>query len=276
LSRPARAPRAGRARLDQLLVDRGLVDTRAAAARLILAGRVRLDGEPADKAGRLCRADQAVSLTVVSPYVGRGGEKLAAALDGFAVDPRDRVCLDVGASTGGFTDCLLQRGARRVYAVDVGYGQLHPRLRGEPRVVVLEGVNARHLDPATLPVRPSLATVDVSFISLEKVLGPVVACLGPGGPGDLVVLVKPQFEVGRGRVGKGGVVRERQRHREVLGRLVRFAAVAGLTPRGVLASPLRGAKGNREFFLHLQPGGDGAPPAPTGLDAAIEAAVETI
>lgn len=261
-------------RLDELVMARGLAGTRAEAARLILAGRVRLAGERADKAGRGVRADDPVELVAVAPYVGRGGEKLEAALDAFGVSPRDRVCLDAGASTGGFTDCLLGRGARHVHAVDVGHGQLHPRLRSDPRVSVLEGVNARGLEPGWLDAAPSLATVDVAFISLEKVLPAVVACLVPPGPGaipDVVALVKPQFEVGRGQVGKGGVVRDPERHRAVLARLAALAVARGWGPRGVVASPLRGSKGNREFFLHLQPGS--APMPAGGLEASIERAV---
>jgi 23S rRNA (cytidine1920-2'-O)/16S rRNA (cytidine1409-2'-O)-methyltransferase len=257
-------------RLDQLLVERGLAESRAQALRLVLAGRVRLDGAPADKPGRLCRADAPIQLTAVSPYVGRGGEKLAAALDAFAVDPTDRVCLDVGASTGGFTDCLLQKGARRVYAVDVGHGQLHPRIAADPRVSVLAGVNARSLSPSRLDERPSLATVDVSFISLTKVLAAVAACLD--GRQEILALAKPQFEVGRGRVGKGGVVRDVAGHREVLQRLAAFAAAHGFAARGVVASPLRGAKGNREFFLHLGVGATPLPPA--ALETAIETALD--
>jgi len=252
-----------------LMVDRGLAATRAEAGRLILAGRVRLGGKPADKAGRLTRADATLELISASPFVGRGGEKLAAALKAFAVSAAGRLCLDVGASTGGFTDCLLQRGARRVYAVDVGRGQLDPRLRVNPRVTVLEGVNARRLDPDWLEEPASLATIDVSFISLEKILPAVVACLAP--TGDLVVLVKPQFEVGRGQVGKGGVVRDVRLHREVIVRVGAFAQTLGLRLRGVVASPLRGPKGNREFFLHL----DRDSPGPPGdaLESAISDAV---
>ncbi|MBI3455162.1 MAG: TlyA family RNA methyltransferase [Candidatus Rokubacteria bacterium] len=260
-----------RVRLDQLLVERNLAGTRAEAARLILADRVRLGGQRADKAGQLCRADAAVNLVTVSPYVGRGGEKLAAALDAFGITPRGRVCLDVGASTGGFTDCLLQRGARRVYAVDVGHGQLHPRIRSDARVTVLDGLNARNLDASRLDQPVTLATIDVSFISLEKVLLPVAASLAADAPSDIVALVKPQFEVGRGRVGKGGVVRDSRRHGEVLLRLAAFASAHGLAPRGVVASPLRGAKGNREFFLHLGCGSGAAPVA--ALEAAVDAAV---
>jgi 23S rRNA (cytidine1920-2'-O)/16S rRNA (cytidine1409-2'-O)-methyltransferase len=255
-------------------VARGLAATRAEAARLILAGRVRLGGERADKAGRSVRADAPVELIAAARYVGRGGEKLEAALDAFGVSPRGRVCLDVGASTGGFTDCLLGRGARHVYAVDVGHGQLHPRLRSDPRVTVLEGVNARELAPGRFDPAPSLATVDVAFISLERVLPAVVACLVPPGPGaapEVVALVKPQFEVGRGQVGKGGVVRDRAQHRGVLERLTALAVAEGWGPRGIAASPLRGPKGNREFFLHLQPGTAGA--AAGGLEASIERAL---
>jgi len=271
--RPAadRAPKPGRLRLDALLVARGLAATRAEAARLIMAGRVRLGGQPSDKPGRLVRDDAAVALVATSPYVSRGGEKLAAALAAFGTSPRERVCLDVGASTGGFTDCLLQHGARHVYAVDVGHGQLHPRLRADPRVTVLEGFNARSLDPAAFDPAPSLASVDVSFISLEKVLPAVAACLDSAGPSDILALVKPQFEVGRGQVGKGGVVRDASRHREVLVRLAGFAAAHGLAPRGLVASPLRGPKGNREFFLHLEPGG--APRPRAALEAAIDVVV---
>lgn len=265
--------RGSRARVDELLVERGLAATRAEAARLILAGRVRLGGRPAGKAGRLAPADAALDLIAVSPYVGRGGEKLAAALEGLGVRVGGRVCLDVGASTGGFTDCLLQRGARRVYAVDVGRGQLHARLRVEPRVTVMEGVNARTLEPERFADLPSLATIDVSFISLEKVLPVTAACLAPApdAPAEVVALVKPQFEVGRGQVGKGGVVRDSRRHREVLLRLAAFTAARGLAPRGVTASPLRGPKGNREFFLHLVR--DAEPLAADALEAAVDAAV---
>jgi 23S rRNA (cytidine1920-2'-O)/16S rRNA (cytidine1409-2'-O)-methyltransferase len=236
-------------RLDELLVARGLAASRAEAARLILAGRVRAAGAPADKAGRRLPDDAPVELVQVSPYVGRGGEKLAGALAALGVAVAGRVCLDVGASTGGFTDCLLAHGARLVYAVDVGHGQLHPRLRGDPRVVVLERVNARHLDPARFAVRPTLATVDVSFVSLGKVLPAVAACLAD--PGEIVALVKPQFEVGRALVGKGGVVRDPARHAEAIRGVAASAGGIGLQVAGVVASALRGPKGNREFFVLL-------------------------
>jgi 23S rRNA (cytidine1920-2'-O)/16S rRNA (cytidine1409-2'-O)-methyltransferase len=268
---PTRPRRPGRLRLDELVVARGLAASRAEATRLILAGRVRLDGALADKAGRLVRADAGVALLAAAPYVSRGGEKLAGALDALRVSPQDRVCLDVGASTGGFTDCLLTRGARHVHAVDVGRGQLHPRLRADPRVSVHEQVNARALDPAAFEPSPSLATVDVAFISLDRVLPAVAACLSGAGPArEILALVKPQFEVGRGRVGKGGVVRDAAQHREVLRRLSAFAAGRGLAPQGVVASPLRGPKGNREFFLHLRPGAPAMEPG--ALEAAIDAA----
>jgi len=250
---PSTVRRTPRVRLDRLLTERGLAASREEAQRLILAGRVRVDGRPVDKAGTPVRGDAELGVLGRSPYVGRGGEKLEAALGAFGVDAAGKVCLDVGASTGGFTHCLLLHGARRVYAVDVGRGQLHPLLRGDPRVVALEGVNARALTPALFPEPPELATVDVAFISLEKVLPAVAGCLAPAG--EIVALVKPQFEVGRGRVGKGGVVRDPGRHREVLERVAAFALAHGLGVRGVAVSPLRGPKGNREFFLRLRTSG---------------------
>jgi 23S rRNA (cytidine1920-2'-O)/16S rRNA (cytidine1409-2'-O)-methyltransferase len=261
----------GRIRLDELVVLSGLAGTRSEAERLILAGRVRLAGVPVAKAGQRVPPDATLELVPAMPYVSRGGEKLAGALDDLHVSPRERVCLDVGASTGGFTDCLLTRGARHVHAVDVGHGQLHPRLRDDRRVSVYERVNARALDPAAFEPRPSLATVDVAFISLDRVLPAVAACLARMDlAADILALVKPQFEVGRGRVGKGGVVRDAGQHRDVLRRLSAFAAEHGLAPQGVVASRLRGPKGNREFFLHLRPGGPAM--APGALEAAIDAA----
>jgi 23S rRNA (cytidine1920-2'-O)/16S rRNA (cytidine1409-2'-O)-methyltransferase len=266
----ATARRTGaRVRLDELLVARGLAESRAAAARLILAGRVRLAGGAAAKAGALVAPDAALELVEAAPYVSRGGEKLAGALAAFGLALADRVCLDVGASTGGFTDALLARGARRVYAVDVGRGQLHPRLRGDPRVVVLEGVNARRLDAARLDPAPTLATVDVSFISLEKVLPAVAASLAA--PGQIVALVKPQFEVGRGRVGKGGVVRDPALHREAVRQVAAAAGRLGLAVAGVAPSPLRGPKGNREFFLLLARDPD---PRAALVGAALETALD--
>ena len=231
------------------LVTRGLAPTREKAARLIMAGHVEVDGRRADKAGAL--VEDSVPLAVSAPpkFVSRGGDKLAPVLDAFGVSPRGRICLDVGASTGGFTQCLLERGASRVYAVDAGHGQLDAALRADGRVVVMEKTNARHLVAAAFPDPPELATVDVSFISLEKVLPAVYRVLAPAG--EAVTLVKPQFEVGRGMVGKGGVVRDPSYHHAVVTRVARFAVLHGWHVRGVAASPLKGPKGNREFFLLL-------------------------
>jgi 23S rRNA (cytidine1920-2'-O)/16S rRNA (cytidine1409-2'-O)-methyltransferase len=238
-----------RERLDRLLVTRGLSESREKAARLILAGEVFVDGARVDKAGALVDGEAEIDVRGRSPYVSRGGEKLAHALDVFGVTPNGRTCLDVGASTGGFTDCLLQRGAARVYAVDVGTAQLDVTLRKDARVVVMEQINARTLDPRLFDEPPTLATVDVAFISLEKVLPATFGVLARRA--ELVPLVKPQFEVGRAAVGKGGVVRDPARHREVLTRIARFAVLRGWHVQGVTPSPLRGPKGNREFFLHL-------------------------
>lgn len=245
----AAGPASGRERLDRLLVARGLAQSREQAARLILAGRVFVDGQRVDKAGRPVGAGAAVEITARPPFVSRGGEKLAHALEAFGISVAGRTCLDVGASTGGFTHCLLSRGAARVYAVDVGKGQLDAGLRADPRVVLMEKTNARTLTPALFPLEPDLATVDVAFISLEKVLRAVMGALAD--PGEAVLLVKPQFEVGKGQVGKGGVVRDPTRHQAVLGRLARFAILHGWHVLGLAASPLTGPKGNREFLLYL-------------------------
>jgi 23S rRNA (cytidine1920-2'-O)/16S rRNA (cytidine1409-2'-O)-methyltransferase len=251
VTRTSAPPRTARVRLDQLLVDRGLVESRARAQALLMSGRVRVgagDGARLDrKPGDLVGADIPVEVAVPLPYVSRGGEKLAAALDTFAVDPAGLVCLDVGASTGGFTDALLQRGAIRVHAIDVGRGQLAEALRRDARVVSRERTNARELTPELLGEHVALAVVDVSFISLALVLRPVAACLVPGGA--VVALVKPQFEAGRGRA-PGGVVRDPAVHREVLAAALAHARAAGLVPVGLAESPLRGPAGNREFFLH--------------------------
>jgi 23S rRNA (cytidine1920-2'-O)/16S rRNA (cytidine1409-2'-O)-methyltransferase len=246
-----------RQRLDQLVVERGLAESRSRAQALILAGKVRVgegDGARSDhKAGDLVPADATISLAEREPYVSRGGHKLAAALDAFGIDPAGLVCVDVGASTGGFTDVLLQRGAARVYAVDVGRGQLAEALRHEPRVVSMERVNARSLTAESLGEPVDLAVVDVSFISLALVLGPVVATLRDGPQPPIVALVKPQFEVGRGRTDHG-VVRDRGVHREVLERVVDVAATLGLGARAVIASPILGPEGNREFLIELHRG----------------------
>jgi 23S rRNA (cytidine1920-2'-O)/16S rRNA (cytidine1409-2'-O)-methyltransferase len=269
---PAGTVRPGRIRLDELLVAQGLASSRAEAARLILAGQVRLPGGLVAKAGRLVAPDTTVERVAPMPFVSRGGEKLDAALAALDVAVAGRVCLDVGASTGGFTDCLLARGALRVHAVDVGHGQLHPRLRGEPRVVVSEGVNARHLAPDRFPERPTLATVDVSFISLEKVLPAVAGCLAD--PAEIVALVKPQFEVGRGQVGKGGVVRGWEARRGAVRAVAAAAARIDLRTGGVTASVLHGPKGNREVFLHLARDlGSRCPLEGATLEAALAGAV---
>ena len=251
------AAKVGRSRLDELLVERGLASSRTRAQALILAGQVRVgEGDAARldrKAGDLVASDTPVAVTERDPYVSRGGHKLAAALDAFVIDPAGRICLDAGASTGGFTDVLLQRGATRVYAVDVGRGQLAESLRQDERVVSLERTNARSLTPSSLPEPIDLAVIDVSFISLGLVLGPIASTLRPGSDAPIVALVKPQFEAGRGRTDHG-VVRDPAIHREVLERVVEAAQALGLGARAVIASPILGPEGNREFFLHLQAG----------------------
>ncbi|HYK43023.1 MAG TPA: TlyA family RNA methyltransferase [Thermoanaerobaculia bacterium] len=235
-----------RQRLDLLLVARGLAPTREKAQGLILAGLVEVDGRRSEKAGAPVSEDADVRVGgPLHPYVSRGGIKLAAALDAFAIDPRGLVCADIGASTGGFTDCLLQRGAARVYAVDVGYGQLDAGLRGDPRVVVLEKVNARALSEVHLPEPVALAAVDLSFISVRKVLPALIPRLAP--VAAVVVLVKPQFEAGRSEVGKGGIVRDPAIRERVVREVGEFAAGIGLAIVGVVPSPIRGARGNQEY-----------------------------
>lgn len=247
--------RPARVRLDQLLVERGLVASRSRAQALILAGQVRVgEGDAARrdlKPGDPVDAAATVTLAERDPYVSRGGHKLAAALDAFRIDPAGLVAIDVGASTGGFTDVLLQRGARHVYAVDVGRGQLADGLRRDPRVTSMERTNARTLTASTLPEPADLAVIDVSFISLDKVLGPVAATLAATAP--IVALVKPQFEAGRGRTDHG-VVRDPGIHREVLERVAEHAAGIGRPVQGLIASPILGPEGNREFLAHLAPG----------------------
>jgi 23S rRNA (cytidine1920-2'-O)/16S rRNA (cytidine1409-2'-O)-methyltransferase len=246
-----------RQRLDQLVVERGLADSRARAQALILAGKVRVgEGDAARsdrKAGDLVEADAPLAVAEREPYVSRGGHKLAAALDAFGIDPSGRVCLDVGASTGGFTDVLLQRGARRVYALDVGRGQLAESLRRDARVVSMERTNARSLTATSLPEPIDLAVIDVSFISLGLILPPVAATLRRGANAPIVGLVKPQFEAGRGKTDHG-VVRDPAIHRKVLERVVAAAAGKGIGARDVIASPILGPEGNREFLVHFQHG----------------------
>lgn len=243
------------ARLDLTLVARGLAPSREQARALILGGRVRVAGRRFDKAGAAVGPNDEISVEGGLPYVGRGGLKLAGALERFGVDPRGLVAVDVGASTGGFTDCLLQRGAARVYAIDVGYGQLAWKLQSDPRVVRLDRVNIRTAAPGLLPEACDLAVIDVSFISLRLVLGPALSLLRE--EGRALALVKPQFEVGRGRVGKGGVVRDPALWREVLTGLADFVAAAGHAALDWCESPIAGADGNREFFLHIGKGGRG-------------------
>jgi len=269
--------RASRIRLDQLIVDRGFADSRSRAHALVLGGKVRVgggDGARRDrKPGDLVDPDVPVTVEQPDPYVSRGGHKLAAALDSFGIDPAGRVCLDAGASTGGFTDVLLQRGARRVYALDVGRGQLAERLRNDPRVVSMERFNARELRADTLPEPVSLASVDVSFISLGLILGPMASAFAEDG-GEIVALVKPQFEAGRGEV-KGGVVRDPVVHARVLAGVAGQAAELGLEPFGAIASPILGPEGNREFLLAMRVAGSGDR-GPRKLDPALHARIQDV
>ncbi|MGH7204834.1 MAG: TlyA family RNA methyltransferase [Nitrospiraceae bacterium] len=240
-----------RERLDRALVTRGFAESREQASRLILAGAVKVDGMLADKQARLVSAGAKIEVALkAAPFVSRAGGKLAAALEAFGVDPRELVALDVGVSTGGFTDCLLQRGARRVYAVDVGYGQLDWRLRQDTRVVVLERQNIRYLDRSLVPDPIDLAVIDVSFISLTIVLPCVIPFLAQ--EAWMIVLVKPQFEVGRGQVGRGGIVRNDLQRRSVTDKVLACADQLGLSRVGVLDSPVLGQKGNREVLVGLQ------------------------
>ena len=241
-------------RLDMLLVDRGLAGSRERARALILAGNVRVDGQPATKAGTPVAADADVTVALPDhPYVGRGGLKLAHALDVFAIAVEGRVGLDIGASTGGFTDVLLQRGAARVVALDVGHGQLDWKIRSDPRVEVVERMNARTLTPASLPgslTAFDVVTIDVSFISLRHILPVVPPLLRPGA--DIVALIKPQFEAGKAEVGKGGIIRDPAVHARVIEEIVAAADALGLVRFGLVDSPIAGMEGNLEFLLHLR------------------------
>jgi 23S rRNA (cytidine1920-2'-O)/16S rRNA (cytidine1409-2'-O)-methyltransferase len=236
-------------RVDQLLVDRGLAESREKAKALVLAGQVLIDGQKSDKPGHTVAAECRVELLARMPYVSRGGFKLAHALDEFKIDVAGRVCLDAGASTGGFTDCLLQRGAARVWAVDVGHGQLDWKLRNDPRVVVREGVNLRHARPEDFPETFSLAVCDASFISATLLIPAIVPLLDVRG--EMVILVKPQFEAARGEVGKGGIVRDPELHRAACDRVRDCVERLGYRAE-VIESPILGAEGNREFLLHAQ------------------------
>jgi len=258
-----------KSRIDAVLADRGLFASRSAAAGAVRAGEVRVgqDGPVALRPSQLVEPDADLIVATGRRFVSRGGIKLENALDVLGIDVGERDCLDVGASTGGFTDCLLQRGAKRVIAADVAYGQLDARLRADPRVYVIERLNAREMRAADLPFAPSLATVDVSFISLAKVLPAVARCLGPGG--ELLAMVKPQFELGKSRVGRGVVRDPADRCEAILG-VAEAATTIGLPVRGVASSGLPGPKGNRETFIWC--GGEG--PEVENLPAAVTAAVE--
>lgn len=240
-----------KARLDKIILDRGLASSRERGRALIMAGQVVVDDHVADKAGQMVPVDAEIRLKGEPlPFVSRGGLKLQKALDEFGLDVSGLVVLDVGASTGGFTDCLLQRGARTVFAVDVGYGQLAWKLRTDDRVLNLEKTNIRHLTPDRLPELPDMAVIDASFISLAKVLPATVGLIRENGM--LVALIKPQFEVGRGEVGKGGVVRDAKKHREVTEAVCALAESLGLEVQGVTESPILGPKGNREFLICMR------------------------
>ncbi len=240
---------AERKRVDQLLVERGLVETRSRAQALVMAGLVLSDGKRIDKPGQQMAEDAPLELKGQDhPWVSRGGLKLVEALDRFAIDPTGLTAIDVGASTGGFTDVLLTRGAARVYAVDVGHGQLAWKLRTDERVVVMERTNARHLTAEQIPQPVDMVVCDASFIGLETVLPAAMAFVRPGG--WLVALIKPQFEVGKGRVGKGGVVREPELHEEVCQRITGWlAALPGWSVAGLCDSPIKGPEGNKEFLI---------------------------
>ena len=254
--------KAGKSRLDALLVERGLAETREKAKRLILAGSVEVNGQVADKPGMMAATDAEISVREGLPFVSRGGLKLQAALDVFGLDVEGLTAADFGASTGGFTDCLLQRGVRRVYALDVGYGQLAWPLQRDPCVVVMDRTNVRHLE--SLPEPVDLVTIDVSFISLALVL-PAARRVLREGAGQVIALVKPQFEAGRERVGKGGVVRDPAIHREVLDSVREAARESGFRACGLVRSPITGPAGNVEFLIHLALAGD-----ETDWNAAVE------
>ncbi len=240
-------------RIDKLVTERGLAPSREKARALIMAGQVVVGDHTVQKAGQMVPLDAEIRLKGEPlPFVSRGGLKLQKALDEFAIDVTGLTALDVGASTGGFTDCLLQRGAARVFAVDVGYGQLAWKLREDPRVVNLEKSNIRYLEPATLGTFTDLAVIDASFISLEKILPSVLRLIRDDG--FIVALIKPQFQVGKGEVGKGGVVRDEAQHRRVIDEVAAEAVLLGLTVRGLVESPITGPKGNREFLMLLTRG----------------------
>ena len=236
-------------RLDNLLVARELAENQRQAQAIIMAGKVTVSGKVITKPGTQVDEDASLELAEKMPYVSRGGIKLAHALDEFKLDVNSLTAMDVGASTGGFTDCLLQRGARRIYAIDVGYGQLDYKLRQDPRIVVMERVNAHY--PFSLPEKVNIATIDLSFISVTNVIPNVIGHLTQ--PGYIIILIKPQFEAERKEVPKGGVIKDPQVHARVLGRFIVWAIGYGLRLRGLVASPILGAEGNKEFLVFLMP-----------------------
>lgn len=244
-------------RLDKLLMIKNLAPSRQKAQALIGAGQVKVNSQVVDKAGSQVPADCLIEIKERCPYVSRGGFKLAEGLDFFQINPANLICADVGASTGGFTDCLLQNGAAQVYAIDVGYGQLDWKLRQDERVVVMERTNARHLKQEDIPVPLELAVIDASFISLKLLLPPLLPFFTK--EVRILALIKPQFEVGKGKVGKGGVVRDQDLHDEVVQEISRFAESMKLISHGVTESPILGPKGNKEFLIYLT----GPPPPET-------------
>jgi 23S rRNA (cytidine1920-2'-O)/16S rRNA (cytidine1409-2'-O)-methyltransferase len=241
-----------RERIDKLLVERGLAESRTKAQAMVMAGVVLVNEQRVEKPSEQIAPDSQIRIKhaddPTSRYVGRGGLKLEAALREFQIDARGLVCLDVGASTGGFTDCLLQNGAAKVFAIDVGHNQIDWRLRNDPRVEVREGVNARYLDPREFAVHFDLAVIDVSFISVTKILSALLPLLKD--PASLIILIKPQFEVGRGEVGSGGVVRDRLKRIKAVDQVHGFAASLGLDLKGTIESPIKGAEGNIEYLAH--------------------------
>ena len=264
-------------RLDILLVNRGLAASREKAKAIIMSGIVYVDGQKEDKAGSTFEETAAIEVRGNTlRYVSRGGLKLEKAISVFGVDVRDRICMDVGASTGGFTDCMLQNGAAKVYAVDVGHGQLDWKLRGDARVVCMEKTNIRYVTPADVADAIEFASIDVSFISLRKVLGPVRELLTENG--RVVCLIKPQFEAGREKVGKKGVVREKSTHLEVIEAVTGFAAANGYAVLALDFSPIKGPEGNIEYLLYLEKTPDGEPPLPAQIDPVevVEAAHRTL
>lgn len=267
-----RAPKVarGKQRLDLLLVERGLVESREQARRLIMAGEVLVDEQVSDKPGHTVPLDAALRVRTPLPYVSRGGQKLEAALRAFAVVVTEKVAVDVGASTGGFTDCLLQHGVSRVFAIDVGYGQLAWKLRSDPRVVVLERTNIRLLTQLPAAILADLAVIDASFISLALVLPPTLNLLAD--QGEIIALIKPQFEAGQEDVGKGGVVRDAKVHQRVLQETLDLAAPLGLSVAGLIASPLLGPAGNVEFLVWLRRQSDLAPDLAQLIATALEQA----